>query len=192
MGPRRDGLWGRLRAAARQSPGPNRSVSQRSSGRGRRPGADPRRRPSPGHRAASGGAPAAERERDLPRSAEAVAASLLDDEALLLDRAGVRARARRSRSARGVVRDHRLGPAGRRRCLADLAGEQDDDPARRAAPRARIASRRRVIPTIGSAARSGSPDEPRAGHGRRSSASSLVGGVIGRRLERTGEASRRG
>ena len=40
-------------------------------------------------------------------------------------------------------------------------------------------TRRRVIPAIGRAARSGSPDEPRAGAAGRGRRIGLVGGVIG-------------
>ena len=118
---------GRTAAAAseRQSAGPNRSVSQRSSGVTERRRTDPQ-----AGRTRGVGREAAARSRPSVNaislwSAEAVAARLLDDEALLLDPLELALEPGDLAAASAAFsRDHRLGPAGRGRGLADLAGEQ--------------------------------------------------------------------
>ena len=119
--------------------------------------------------------------RRLPGSAEAVTARLLDDEALLLDALEFALEPGDLAPPRGVVGDHRLGSAGRGRGLADLAGEQDDDPAGQQRPEQDRGSPAgdpddRQRRQVGFAGRAGAD----RGRGRRVG---LVGGVIDRCLE---------
>ena len=97
----------------RQPPGPNSTVSQRSSGL-TDDGAPMRVPADPGASDGNGGAPAAERERDLLRAAKAVAACLLQDERSLLDAPELPLERGDLGAFGRIGGHHRLRPAGRR------------------------------------------------------------------------------
>ena len=186
---RRSGRWrpaaGRTRldpsrAAAGQSPGPKRSVSQLSSGvpESRRADAQTRRTRCVGRERRRVGA---EREGDLLRAAETVAARLLDDVARSLDALELALERRRSRSCerRSSATIVSARPVAAEASLT-WRGEEDDDPAGEQRPEedgrpAAGDADDRQGGQIGFAGRAVEPPSGRDGVGSGSSGASSVG-----------------